>query len=77
MKILIKSIHLFLFGVYIEACKRSFDRKIDRCIARGKSITSNSLTSQSDRCYYLYSKFKEAERNLNFEIIQKNAIKHI
>ncbi len=77
MKILIKSINLFLFGIYIEAYKRNFDRKIDRRISRGKDISSKSLTAQSDRCYYLYAKFREAEKNLNFDIIQKATLRHI
>ena len=77
MKILMKSIYLFMFGVYIERCKRKFDRKIDRCIASGKSISSKSLTLSSDRCYYLYTKFKEAERNLNYEIRRRTALKNI
>lgn len=77
MKILMKSIYLFVFGVYIEQCKKKFDKKIDRCIARGKNISSKSLTLNSDRCYYLYTKFKEAEKNLNYEIRRKAALKNI
>ncbi len=77
MKILMKSINLFLFGIYIETCKRSFDKTVDRRIARGRSLSSKALSAKSNRCCRLYNKFKELERDLNFEIIQKAALKHI
>lgn len=76
MKILFKSIYLFIFGVYVEAYKRSFDRIIDKRIKKGRSISDSRLTKMSDRSYWLYMKFKDYEKDLKYEILIRNIAKN-
>lgn len=68
MKILIKSVILFFFGVYVEMCKRKFDRQMDKCITKGRDISSPRLSKSSDRCYGLYQKFRHCENELAIDI---------
>ncbi len=76
MKILMKSIHLFLFGVYVEAYKKHFDSVMDSYIKKGLDISSKRLTKMSDKSYQLYVDFKEYEKSLKHDILLKNIIKN-
>ncbi|MCH5211164.1 MAG: hypothetical protein J1F01_09420 [Oscillospiraceae bacterium] len=71
MKLLIKSVYLFLFGLYVELCKKRFDAIMDRTIRNGGDISAAALTKRSNRCYELYSHFLDYEKSLRYEITQK------
>ncbi|MCD8181133.1 MAG: hypothetical protein LUF26_06630 [Firmicutes bacterium] len=75
MKILMKSIRLFLIGVWAEYYKRGFDNAVDRCIKKGGDISAAPLTRKSNRSYNLYMKFREYEKDLNREILLKKLAK--
>lgn len=68
MKLLFKSIYLFLLGVYAECYKKRFDRIIDKTIKKGGNIAAASLTRMSDRCYSLYTRFKDYEKELRYDV---------
>ncbi|MGN0106247.1 MAG: hypothetical protein ACI4A5_00945 [Hominilimicola sp.] len=68
MKLLFKSIYLFLLGVYAECYKKRFDYIMDKTIKKGGNIASPSLTHMSNRCYALYTRFKEREKELCYEM---------
>ena len=68
MKLLFKSIYLFLLGVYAECYKKRFDYVMDKTIKNGGNIASASLTRMSNRCYALYTRFKECEKELRCDI---------
>ncbi|MBQ8301277.1 MAG: hypothetical protein IJX57_04870 [Clostridia bacterium] len=76
MKILIKSIYLFLFGLYVEAYKKHFDSVMDRYIEKGHDISCIRLTKMSNKSYQLYVDFKEYEKSLKYDILLKNIIKN-
>lgn len=71
MKILFKSIKLFMYGLYVESYKHKFDRVIDRRIKNGGDISSPRLTKMSNKSYSLYMKFKEYENILIHEMTMK------
>ena len=71
MKILIKSVYLFLFGVYVELCKKRFDAIMDRTIQNGGDISATALTKRSNRCYELYSRFLDYENSLRYDMARK------
>ena len=68
MKLLFKSIYLFLLGVYAECYKKRFDYVMDKAIKNGGNIASASLTRMSNRCYALYTRFKECEKELRCDM---------
>ncbi len=68
MKLLFKSIYLFLLGVYAECYKKRFDCIMDKTIKKGGNIAAASLTRLSHRCYSLYIRFKECEKELHYEM---------
>ena len=73
MKLLIKSVYLFIFGAYVEFSKKRFDALMDKCIKSGGDISSPSLTKRSNRCYSLYERFLARERDLRFEMSRQRA----
>lgn len=68
MKLLFKSIYLFLLGVYAECYKKRFDYVMDKTIKKGGNIAATSLTRMSNRCYALYMHFKEYEKELHYDM---------
>ncbi len=75
MKILMKSIRLFLIGVWAEYYKKGFDIAMDECIKKGGDISAVPLTRKSNRSYNLYIKFREYEKDLKEEIFLKKLTK--
>ena len=71
MNLLIKSVHLFLFGAYVELCKKRFDAIVDKTIHTGGDISAPSLTRRANRCYELYSRFLEREKTLRIEMTRR------
>ena len=66
MKILIKSLNIFLLGAWADIYKRRFDNAIDRCIRRGGNIAGKRLTRMSNKSYDLYMRFRECEKDLSY-----------
>lgn len=64
MKLIFKSVYLFLLGVYVEFYKRRFDYIMDKTLNKGGDISRASLTRRSNRCYALYIRFKDYEKEL-------------
>ncbi|MCI8979306.1 MAG: hypothetical protein HFE52_01420 [Clostridia bacterium] len=75
MRILIKSLSLFVLGIYIDICKKRFDSQMDKCIKNGGDISSPSLSKRSNHCYDLYVEFREREKMLRREISVKSLVK--
>ncbi len=76
MRILAKAVKIYILGICTEGCKKHFDSKVDKYIRRGKSLADTRLTKMSNRCSRLYSLFREKERELNYLIDIKNAVKN-
>lgn len=74
MRILIKSMYLFLFGVYADICKYRLNSLLDRQIKHGRDISSPALVKYSNRCYNLYVEFQNLEYRLCSEISLKSLV---
>lgn len=75
MIVLIKSINIFLLGIYAEAYKHLFDRTVDRQIRKGRSFAGKRITKMSNKSYRLYTLFREYEKDLIHLISIKQASK--
>ncbi|MEE1225350.1 MAG: hypothetical protein UH081_08835 [Clostridia bacterium] len=73
MNILIRSLRLYILGIYITLCKKYFDNKMDKYIEHNRSLSDRRLTALSNKCSSLYKKFTEEESSLLFEIALKKS----
>lgn len=74
MKILIKSLNIFLLGAWADIYKKRFDNAIDRCIRRGGNIAGKRLTRMSNKSYDLYIRFRECEKDLLYMLELRRAV---
>lgn len=64
MKILMKSLYLYILGAYAEYSLHRLNLLIERSLAKTGTICAPNLVYRSDKCYKLFKKFGECERVL-------------
>ncbi len=75
MRILMKSIYLFILGIYIDSRRKSFDNLLTRYFEKNGGISSSKLVHLSNHCYKLYSLFYNHENELRREMLIKSLVK--
>ncbi len=76
MKLIMKSIYLFLFGTYIEYHKCRLERLAGKLLKHENTITCRRLVRLSNKIYSLYSKFDECEKSLLCDMRVFNLSEH-
>lgn len=74
MRILVKSLYLFIIGIYIDSRQKSFDSLLRRNAEKYGVISSPELVHFSNRCYKLYSFFYKREVELRRELNIKSLL---
>lgn len=75
MRILMKSIYLFILGIYIDNRRKSFDNLLMRYDEKYGSLSSPKLVHISNHCYKLYLLFYKCENELRRDILIKSLVK--
>lgn len=70
MKLIMKSIGLFFFGIWVDLNKAVFDSALQRRIKNELPLSDPSLIRKSKRCYDLYVKFQTAETDLSLSFLE-------
>ncbi len=67
LKILIKSIIIYIFGLYIDIFLRRINSCAEKCFEKYGSLSS--LAGKSDRCYSLILTFSRFEKSLKSDFL--------
>lgn len=74
MKLILKSIHLFFYGIYADAVYIYFNKLTAAHIASGRQLTSPLLISLSKKCSCTLIKFNRLEKIFCTEIEKSQGI---